>query len=163
MPLRTRLAAALLVALGVAPLLAGCAGSAAESAGPAGGSFARRGQEAPFVGRWRYLLEPLRNEPLLGGVVVADTIVFRAGGAGDWIRVTLDPLDAGRQLRTIAPFEWAPFEGNLVTIGFSCEPRALCDPAPGWTGGISIEGQLELRSAIPAAADRVRIYGKLEE
>lgn len=158
MPLRTRLAAALVA---FAPLLAGCAGTAAGPAGPAG-VFARRGEEAPFVGRWSYLLEPLKNEPLLGGVVVADTIVFRAGGAGDWIRVTLDPLDAARQVRTVAPFAWTPAEGHRVTIGFSCEPRALCDPVPGWTGGISIEGQLELRSIIPDAADRVRIYGKLE-
>lgn len=161
MPLRTRLAATLVAAIGVAPLLAGCAGTAADPAGPTG-AFARRGAEAPFVGRWSYLLEPLKHEPLLGGVVVADTIAFRPAGAGDWIRVTLDPLDAGRRVRTVAPFAWTPGEENRVTIGFSCEPRELCDPMPGWTGGISIEGQLELRSVVPAAADRVRIYGKLE-
>ena len=162
MPLRTRLATALVAAIGVAPLLAGCAGKSAESAGPMG-IFARHGEEAPFVGRWTYLLEALKNEPLLGGVVVADTIVFRPLGRGDWIRVTLDPLDAGRQVRTVAPFEWAPSGERLVSIWFTCEPRELCDPVPGWTGGISIEGQLELRSVMPSAADRVRIYGKLEE
>ena len=163
MPLRTRFRTAMLAAVAAAPLLAGCAGRAAESTGPMNGVFARRGEEAPFVGRWTYLLEHLKHEPLLGGVVVADTIVFRAAGKGDWIRVTHAPLDAGRQQRAVAPFDWSPFEGNRVTISFSCEPRELCDPAPGWTGGISIEGQLEIRSVMPNAADRVRIYGKLEE
>lgn len=167
MPIRTRIRgpirAALLVALGVAPLLAACAGRGAESTGPLGGALVRRGEEAPFVGRWTYLLEHLKNEPLLGGVVVADTIVFRPAGKGDWIRVTLDPLDAGRQQRAVVPFDWSPVEGHRVSLWFSCEPRELCDPLPGWTGGISIEGQLEIRSVMPSAADRVRIYGKLED
>ena len=160
MLLRTRLGAALLA---LAPLLAGC-DAVEKGEGPVNALVGQQRQQAFLVGRWSYLLEAMKFEPLLGGTVVADTLAFSYGGKGRWTVVTLDPLDANRRVRAVTDFEWvAEDDGRRVAIIFTCEPRELCDPMPGWYGGISIEGQLEIRSAMPGASDRVRIYGKLED
>ena len=147
-----------LAALGLGVAILACSTGAT---GPTGTTAGLR-EAGAVVGTWVYRDGDTTNVPMLGGIIVGDTIRLRADQTGRWQLTTLDPLDTSRQRISTITLRWSLLRDSLWLTP-TCTPSELCDPIPGWVGTIGRDHQLALYPSYRALNPRLRMYVRLDE
>ena len=118
-------------------------------------------ESSAVVGTWVYPPGDTTNVPMLGGIIVGDTIRLRPDQTGSWQLTTLDPLDTSRQRIGTVTLRWMVLRDSLWLTP-TCTPSELCDPIPGWVGTFGTDHQLALYPSFRTQNARVRMYARVE-
>jgi hypothetical protein len=111
-----------------------------DGVAPGEGPSSLRGA-AERAGTW--VLEVESEQASTPGQLVADTLRLHIDGDGRWTWISRDPLEPAALRRTEIVIGWN-VDTEAMHVTPRCEPVALCDPLPPWTGRLLRDGRLFL-------------------